>query len=201
MRTLTKNDKLSLTFVQEPLPNNGVVSVMIEGIVNPMIYLYLFMVQLFYFMGWQKFILDREQTGYYKIAMLRGGTPFTYFLANFTAEFFSLLLMGLTTWLFMSFTGTPMGNFIVPILLYAVAESLFLHFIKTLLYTRLKLSRNIFITIVVLIYIVGHSIEEKIAPKLMDLGALFEEAYPISMYFCWLPWSNYVNSTVYIILR
>ena len=112
---------------------------------------------MFYFIGWQKFILDREETGYYNIAMMRGGTPFAYFLANYTAEVFALLLMGLTIWLFMSLTHTPMGLYIVPIVLWALAEPLFLHFCKTLLYTRLKLSRNMFITILVLTYLVGHT--------------------------------------------
>ena len=35
----------------------------------------------------------------------------------------------------------------------------------------------------------------------MDLGPMFYSAYRTSMYFCWMPTANFVNSTVYIILR
>ena len=133
--------------------------------------------------------------------MMRGGTPFAYFLANYTAEVFSLLLMGLTVYLFMSLTHTPMGLYIVPIVLWALAEPLFLHFVKTLLYTRCKVSRNIFITTLVLTYLVGHTVNIDIYKSLRLGGERFNSAKRVSMVFCWMPTANFVNSTIYVILR
>jgi hypothetical protein len=112
--------------------------------------------------------------------MLRGGTPFTYFLANYSAEFVALLLMGLTVWLFISLTHTSMGLYIVPITMWATAEPLFLHFWKTLLYTRLGVSRRIFLVGMFLLTLVAQSTCQGMEIKLKDLGPLFDKAYTIT---------------------
>jgi hypothetical protein len=93
-----------------------------------MLYMTIFFISAGFLGFWLVYMTKREDSWFHLVLMMKGATPLTYFLANLLVEVFILFILGMIIWAFLAIIQVPMPYFFVPVLLWAIAESFFLHF-------------------------------------------------------------------------
>lgn len=68
------------------------------------------------------------KSGFYTAALMRGATPGSYVMGSFFSDFMDWFIVGLVWMAFYGLMGFSMPGLLLPVVLYAIAETIWVNF-------------------------------------------------------------------------
>ena len=162
-----------------------------------MLYMVIFFISASFLGFWLVYMSRREDNGFYTILMMKGGSPGTYFLANFVIEVFILFTIGMIMWAFLAIIQVPMPFFFVPVMLWAIAESVFLHFCLDFFMRRCFCNSTNLGFLLLMFYVLAMTFGQ----IGMNLLHLHKFADIVSICLSWLPVNNFASAAAHIMVK
>ena len=144
----------------------------------------------------------RVESGFYLSMMQRGGTPCTYTLGHIFVDMAMYFLVGLIFWAFLTAIDIGLSaEIIVPVMLYAVAEPLFIHMAMNVFVIRGPCSIQVVIFLFSFILTVIASVGVSFTALLIKTGPDANGGIYFSYAVGFLPSCNFIYSFIFVILR
>lgn len=144
-------------------------------------------------------ISAKTVSGFYFILMLKGVTPTAYTLGTLPVEIFYYFLFGNIVYGSLTVMGIDLPGMWLPILLFAVAEPIFIQTYMNVLVIRGRVNRNLAIFLLTSVSIVTNIIGMSLIPTITYFEG--NPAIIVSYIFAFLPSSNFLFSIILIMIR
>ena len=144
-------------------------------------------------------ISARTVSGFYQSLLLKGVTPTAYTLGTLPVETFYYFLFGIIVYGTLSILSIDLPGLWLPILLFAVAEPIFIQAYMNVLVIRGRVDRDMAIFLLTSVSVVANIIGMSFIPSITYFEG--NSAIIMSYIFAFLPSNNFLFSVILIMIR
>ena len=142
----------------------------------------------------------RVESGFYLNVLMRGGTKGSYLIGTSFSQFLLYILMGLLIWANIAAMLVALPMIIVPIIMWAVSETIFLNLLFDLFRRQGKCQEATLLSIMSIQYLMIGLLGNILSPMILNATTGTVAQY-ISICFGYFPSSNFLFSVTSIINR